>query len=236
MKQHRLRQSFVAVLTLLTLLVQGTWILAGTTGTLSGNVFDAKATSAPVAGARITATSPSQTAAVTTDPAGHFVFLSLAPDTYLISVEKTGYEPLSQSGVTVFADQNQTLNLNVQRSLSVIGRVTSRSSSDLVKSSTTSDVYSVNALTADKAATLGGGGSVNQMYSAIAAAPGTYVPAGQNGWNQNVFVRGSNYDQTGYEYDGVPVNRAFDNYAAHTGTSLGQQELQIYTGGGPASA
>ncbi|GAC1496293.1 MAG: hypothetical protein NVS1B2_16380 [Vulcanimicrobiaceae bacterium] len=101
---------------------------------------------------------------------------------------------------------------------------------------TTQDVYSINATVAEAAKSLGGGGSQNQEYSAIAAVPGAYVPTGQTGWNQQVYIRGGDYDQTGYEFDGVPVNRAFDNYAAHTGSSLGQQELQVYTGGGPSGA
>ncbi|MBV8152433.1 MAG: carboxypeptidase regulatory-like domain-containing protein, partial [Candidatus Eremiobacteraeota bacterium] len=235
MRPTRIRQSLTAVVVLFVFLVQGTWTLAGTTGTLSGNVVDSSANSA-VAGAKVTVVSPSQTATVSTDAAGHFVFLALAPDTYTVSIDKQGYDPLSQSGINIFADQNQTINLSLMRTLRVIGRVTSRSQSDLVKPSTTSDIYSISAITAEKASVLGGGGSMQQMYSAIAASPGTYVPTGQNGWNQYVYIRGSNYDQTGYEYDGVPVNRAFDNYAAHTGTSLGQQELQVYTGGGPASA
>ncbi|MBV8372779.1 MAG: TonB-dependent receptor, partial [Candidatus Eremiobacteraeota bacterium] len=50
------------------------------------------------------------------------------------------------------------------------------------------------------------------------------------------YIRGGYYDQIGYEYDGVPVNRSFDNYPAHSASTLGQQELQIYAGGGGASA
>ena len=46
---------------------------------------------------------------------------------------------------------------------------------------------------------------------------------------------GQNNYYTGYEYDGVPVNRAFDNYNGSTEPSLGVQELQIYPGGGPSS-
>ena len=62
------------------------------------------------------------------------------------------------------------------------------------------------------------------------------VPIGGSGWNNNaVFVRGSQSFFTGFEYDGVPVNRAFDNYNASTESNLGLQELQVYTGGGPAS-
>jgi hypothetical protein len=50
------------------------------------------------------------------------------------------------------------------------------------------------------------------------------------------YIRGSAYSQVGYEFDGVPVNRAFDNYQANSLSSLGQQELQVYTGGSPSGA
>jgi hypothetical protein len=83
---------------------------------------------------------------------------------------------------------------------------------------------------------LGGGGSGDQGYSAIAALPGAYVPPGQAGWFQDVYIRGGDYDQVGYEFDGIPVNRSFDNYPTTNLSALGQQELQLYTGAAPASA
>jgi len=52
---------------------------AGTTGGISGTVVDA-GTTTPVADARVTVTSPSQSANTTTDAAGRFHFVSLAPD------------------------------------------------------------------------------------------------------------------------------------------------------------
>ncbi|MBV8655147.1 MAG: carboxypeptidase regulatory-like domain-containing protein, partial [Candidatus Eremiobacteraeota bacterium] len=83
---------------------------AGTTGGLSGTVVDSD-THAPIAGARVTATSPSQTSTGVTDAGGHFAFVSLAPDEYTISIEKTGYDPVSFAGAAVFADAQQTLSL-----------------------------------------------------------------------------------------------------------------------------
>ena len=49
-----------------------------------------------------------------------------------------------------------------------------------------------------------------------------------------MYIRGGNFDQVGYEFDGVPVNRSFDNYPGGTAGTLGQQELQLYAGGGTA--
>ncbi len=208
---------------------------AGTTGSLSGQVLEAEGRAA-IAGARVTATSPSQSASVATDASGKFTFISLMPDTYSVSIEKSGYQPISIAGIAVFADQNQTLAFTLEKNLKEIARVTSRSSLSPVRPGTTTDVYSVNPALASAAAPVGGGGGLNNAYSAIASQPGAFVPPNQMGVNQTVYIRGGYYDQIGYEYDGVPVNRSFDNYPAHSASSLGQQELQIYTGGGPASS
>lgn len=211
------------------------YAFAGTSGALTGDVRDASS-GAAIADAIVTVTSASQYGSATTDAGGHFAFISLAPDTYTLSVQKSGFDPASTSGVSVLADQTQNLPLTLHRALRVIGRVTSRSSIDPVKPGTTIDVYSVNPAIAAAAAPLGGGGSLNNAYSGIAAVPGAFVPPGQMGVNQSVYIRGGYYDQIGYEYDGVPVNRSFDNYPGHSASSLGQQELQIYTGGGGAGA
>jgi hypothetical protein len=83
---------------------------AGTTGGINGVLTDAT-TNAPLAGAKITATSPSQVATVTTDKGGHYSFPSLAPDTYDISSDESGYEQSQLTGIEVLADQQQTVNL-----------------------------------------------------------------------------------------------------------------------------
>ncbi len=102
--------------------------------------------------------------------------LSLAPETYTISVSKRGFETSSLTGISVFADQLQTLRVMLAPSLQTIAHVTARSSMDLVKSGTTNDVYSVNSTVTQAAAGLGGGGNLNNAYSAIGAVPGTFVP------------------------------------------------------------
>jgi Carboxypeptidase regulatory-like domain/TonB dependent receptor/TonB-dependent Receptor Plug Domain len=229
------RHAFVAVLLTLSMLAQGTWALASTTGGLSGTVVDTSS-GAPLASATVTATAPSQNATTTTDANGHFHFLSLTPDTYTVSSEKTGYDPASTAGVTVFADSTQAVTLSMHQTLKTIASVRSQAVSSLVKSGTTADVYSVNAATQDKINALGGGGSLNSAYSAVASVPGAIMPLNQAGYFQTVHIRGGDYDQVGYEFDGVPVNRSFDNYPSGALSSLGMSELQVYTGATPANS
>ena len=49
-------------------------------------------------------------------------------------------------------------------------------------------------------------------------------------------MRGGDSYEVGYEFDGIPVNRAFDNYPSGSLSSLGQLELQVYTGATPSNA
>jgi hypothetical protein len=210
-------------------------VLAGTTGGLRGRITD-RATGRGVPGVRVTLSSPSQSAAATTDANGTFVLLSLGPDTYTVSVEPEGYDATAQSGITVVADQVQTISLAIVKTIATIGRTSSRSGSNVVKPGTTSDVYSVNAAGQQATAALGGPGGLNQAYSAFASVPGVSLQQGQQGWNQLVYVRGGDYEDVATELDGIPVQRASDVAPITTLSSLGQQELQVYTGGAPASA
>jgi len=221
---------------LLIALLSNAWpASAGTTGGISGIVTET-GTATPIAGVKVTVTSPSQSAATTTDARGHFAFVSLAPDEYTLALEKTGYAPDSYSGIAVFADAQQALTFSMRVALRTIASVTSRSGSSLVRPGTTADLYSVNAAQQERTAVLGGGGALNSAYSAIASVPGAYVPANQNGYLQAVHVRGGDASEVGYEFDGIPVNRAFDNYPSGSLSSLGQLELQVYTGATPANA
>jgi hypothetical protein len=229
----------VAAFLILAFVLQGTFeVLAGTTGAISGRVIDAS-TNQPIAGARVTVASPSQTASTNSDASGRYTFLSLSPDTYTVSVVSADHDAYVVNGVTVQADQTQTVTLAQPTRLKTIGSVTSRAASALVKPGTTADVYSINATTQDKASAFGGGGTLNSAYSAISTVPGVFVAPNQNGYigaGATLSIRGGDYDQIGYELDGIPVNRSFDNYPSTQLSALGQQELQVYTGATPANA
>jgi hypothetical protein len=209
--------------------------LAGTTGGITGRVTDVR-NHTPIAGVLVTASAPSQTARSVTDATGTYRFLSLAPDTYTLSFTKDGYDPVTQPGLTVVADQVQTYNASMLKTLRTIARVTAQSAMSLVKPGTTSDVYSVNAAGQQARQGLAGPGSLNNAYGAIASVPGVMLDPGEVGWWQTLHVRGGDIDQVGYEFDGIPVNRAYDNAPQTMLSTLGSQEVQVYTGGVPASS
>src|SRR5580704_2956880 len=102
---HRL--TFVRALVVISLLATSVPpAQAGTTGALSGTVV-LSGTTTPIADATVAVMSPSQTATSHTDATGHFSFVSLTPDTYTVSVEKDGYDPISVSGTSILADATQ---------------------------------------------------------------------------------------------------------------------------------
>jgi hypothetical protein len=208
---------------------------AGTTGGLHGRVIDTD-TGQPVAGVTITVTSPEQTETQTTTASGSYSFISLAPDTYTLTAKRDGYNVEQTPGITIISDQNRSVDVHLQKTLKTIGKVSVRGTAGLVRSGVVSDVYSINAAGQKAAAPLGGAGALNQSYGAIASAPGVNYDQGQAGWYQNVYIRGGDLDQVAYEFDGVPVIRESDQGAVTTLTNLGQAEIQVYTGGTPASA
>lgn len=208
---------------------------AGTTGGISGRIVD-QTTQAPIAGVTVAAVSATQSATSTTDASGSFHFLSLTPDTYTLQFSKDGYDPQAQAGITVFSDQNLNVSVTMVKTLKTIARVTSRAVGSLVKSGTGSDVYSINPTVANAATGLTGPGSLSNAYGAIASVPGVSIGPGESGWYQTVSIRGGDIDQVGYELDGIPVNRAYDNAPMTMLSSLGQQELQVYTGGVPSGS
>src|SRR4029077_15658929 len=208
---------------------------AGTTGGLHGRVVDA-ATGGPIAAAKVAVTSPSQNESVFTDAAGFFSFISLSPDTYTVTVSKDGYDIASLPGITVVSDQSRNVSVTMQKTLKTLATVSTRATASLVRPGTTADVYSINSATQKATAALAGSGSLNQAYGSVASAPGVVYQQGQQGWYQSIYIRGGDIDQTAYEVDGIPVMRVSDSATVTSLSSLGQQEMQVYTGGTPASA
>ena len=214
---------------------------AGTTGSLTGYVISGTeartGADIPVVGAAVTVTSPTESETATTDAYGYFAFVALPPDTYSIEASREGYEGTVRAGVTVVADNAITVRLTITPAAKVIGRpIVVESQNNLLRASTTQDVYSVSAAQQRAANSFGGGGDLESAYSAIASIPGTFIPTGQSGWNQPVFVRGGDFTEIGYELDGVPVNRSYDHVPTTNLSNVGVQALDVYTGGAPADA
>ena len=202
MRAYRVRLSALSF-ALCAALAFGAPALAGTTGAIGGHVIDS-ATQQPLAGVKVSFTSPSQTEATTTDATGSYSFVSLAPDTYSVTASLTGYDPTTLAGVTVLVDQNQTLTIVLKKSAAVIGRVSVTGAGGLVRAGITSNVYSVSGAQGQAASALAGAGNLNSAYGQMASVPGVSAVQGQQGWYQPIYIRGGDLDQVGWEFTASP--------------------------------
>src|SRR5579863_610199 len=230
-----LRLGFLA---LLIVAFQGTWVLAGTTGSIQGFVTDANGH--PISGATVTAVAPSQTSHSTTDSKGFYAILQLSPDTYAVTGSKDGYDPTTTYGLTVQADQTTKGDLVLNESAKVIGHVTSTAVASVVSRTVTGDLYAVTAQSINNyQASSGGAETLYSQNGVVGSLPGVVrtVGSGAGYFGQGTLsIRGGAYDQVGFELDGIPLNRGFDFYNATSFLTNGLASLEVYTGGEPADA
>lgn len=97
----------------LTFVVTVTPCFGQVSATLSGTVSDATGASVPGAGVTATNSGTGVSSKVTTDASGRYVFLSLAPGVYSISVQKAGFQSKTIAGIQLLVDQKATLDVQV---------------------------------------------------------------------------------------------------------------------------
>jgi len=229
----------IVLVALVVVLVQGTWVLASTTGSIEGKVTDQNGNG--IVGAKVTAASPSQSSSATTLSNGFYSILDLSPDTYSVTASKDGYDTSTLYGVTVTQNQSTAADMRLRQTVKTIGHVTTTATASVVSKTVTGDLYAVNAKAI--ASYQGSSGGAETLYSqngVVGSLPGVTRYAvgtgpGYGGQGQ-LSMRGGSPDQVGYELDGIPLNRGFDYYNGTTFNTNGLASLQVYTGGAPADA
>lgn len=215
---------FVSVF-LLVVFGQATRILAGTTGEIAGTITDAS-TAAPIAGAHITAVSPSGTYKTISNTRGYYAIVNVFPDTYSLTVSAEGFQTTTSAGNTVNQDQVTPVSIAMNKEVRSLGRVTVRSATSVVQPNTAPDQYVLNAANVD--ATNGSGGSYGlyQTPGVIGTLPGVTTDA--SGYSH---IRGSRLEEIGYEYDGIttvePVTGTFSTNLVNDGLA----RVELSTGG-----
>jgi len=176
--------------------------LASNTGVMSGNVTDA-ATNKPLADVRVTAASPSGSYSATTNSRGFYSITGVFADTYTVSFQLAGFEPVSATGVSVFADQVATLNESLTKSLKTIAAVRSHGASSAYQPNQTTDTVTVAApqIQNFQGSTLNGS-ETNLLIS----LPGAM--ADSSGYP--VIHGGREYEE-GFEFEGIPYTDAYSN-------------------------
>ncbi|HEY9085622.1 MAG TPA: TonB-dependent receptor [Candidatus Tyrphobacter sp.] len=198
-------------------------VRAGTTGTISGVVTAPNGR--PLAGAAITATSPSQKATATSDAHGFYSFVALLPDTYTLSFTLRGYGPTSVPGVVVLQDQNVAVNQTLVSSLSTIAHVQTTAGGTLVKPNQGSDVYNVSGQELN--AVTNPGDLHETLYQWTAIVPGVT----STGFPAQPRIRGGQVTDLGYEFEGIPIQDDIVGFFTTNLSNIGVQNLEVETGG-----
>ena len=206
---------------------------AALTGQVSGTVTDG-VTHAPVAGVKIVATSPSGTYNGISNVRGGYALVGLAPDTYTLTFEKTGYALATVAGVTVLPDDTKTVDerLTVDvRTLSTV-RVT-RSASSAYQPNATETSYAVTS----KALQTQLGKSFNTDESSLLAS----LPSVTKDSSGTIKIRGGFDFQTAYQFEGIDYTLPNASLQSRSGNVAnfnllnGVGSLQLIPGGGDSS-
>jgi hypothetical protein len=169
-----------------------------TTATISGAVSDADGSA--VDGASVAAASPSGHYQATTDVHGTFRLLGVAPDTYTISVEARGYDVAVQRGIVATPAQVQRITVHLIRTVTTIGRVSSRIDAVDIGAASERFVVSGDLMRPAENASGLAAYSAGTVQGAIAAVPGIGLDT-----FGNAIVRGGKVDDTVFDFDSVPI-------------------------------
>jgi len=197
----------------------------GLTGNVNGSVQDQAGH--PIAGAVVNLVSPSATLKQPTDGRGVFHFLEVPVDTYTISVESKGFEPLSQSGITVAGDVNVDLGnvkLTALQQYKQIGRVAARSVSSAFQPNQTIPQFTVSGTVLQAAEGKAANSSETQVLLAV---PGFQVDK-----VGGLVLQGSTTDEVHYNFDGVDFTSPGFNLNGNNNFFNGVSTVQVVPGAG----
>lgn len=197
--------------------------MATTVGIINGTITDTT-THAPLANVRVTAAATTGSYTATSNARGFYSMTGVYADTYTVSFQRDGYEPVSQPGVNVFADQVQTINVAMAQRLKQIAQVTSRSNTGAFQPNQTVDTYTVTAQQANQFI----GNNINLSESQlIAALPGASLDS--SGYP---VIRGGRENEENFQFEGIPYTDAFTNQFVNTLAlpGLGLQSAQLTPG------
>jgi hypothetical protein len=203
-------------------------VYAQTTGVLSGRVTDA-ATHAPIADVAVTAAAATGTFHSTTNARGFYSIAGLYSDTYTVSFQRDGYQPVSVPGVTIFANQVATLNESLTKSLRTIAVVRTHAASSAYQPNQTSDTVTVNAQAIQN---FQGSDFNTAETNLITSLPGAEADA----FGYPVIHGGREYEE-GFLFEGIPYTDAFTNQFNNTLSvpTAGVGLVQLVPGSGDVS-
>src|SRR5690242_15311981 len=181
-------------------------------GTVQGDVLDEKGGS--VAGATVEAKNldTNFTQTETTNPDGHFAFLSLAPGRYTLTISKSGFATVLQQNVNLTV--GQTLNIPVTMKVSSVAQQIVVTDVPVVETTKTESSSTLNELTVSSTPVLG-----RKFEDLLTLTPGVAITQGPDG--DEINFNGQRGVFNNISLDGGDYNNGF------FGEQLGGQRAAI---------
>jgi hypothetical protein len=205
-----------------------------TTGTILGTVRDSTGAVVPGAQVTITETSKGTSTQYATDETGSYNAPFLAPGTYSVAIEKTGFKKQIRSGIIVQVDQKARIDLTLD-----VGQVTETVSvteaAPLVKSDS-ADLGEVITESAIRELPLNGRNFAQLVYLAPGVTPGQQNEnlSGQSSFNpraaSNFNALGSQANVNAWLVDGIDNNEFTFNTVIVQPSIESVREFKVLTG------
>ena len=194
---------------------------AATTGTIQGTVTNAAGQ--PVVGATVTLESTG--ASTKTDSSGNYTFAGVDPAAQALRISGPTYKATE---TTVNVSQDVTSRADVTLQLNTINTGTSTIRGQIVRRSGTDTVYGISAAVEQQ--TKSQPNNLYQFPGLVFGQPGiTPDPSGY------VHIRGSDFNQVGFDVDGIQITEPMTNSFATNLVTVGLKSANLYTGGADAS-
>jgi hypothetical protein len=203
----------VALLFCILFISLSSFLIAGTTGKISGVVTDAQ-TGEVIIGASVVITGTSYGSP--TDIYGNFTILNLPPGEYTVRTSSVGYTAMTQTQVRVVIDQTTTLNFKLIPEAVQSEEVIVVAQRPVVQKDVSSSQANIT----------------SKDIETLPVASVSAVVGLQAGIQSGLVIRGSsNADQTAFIVDGLTLRNERNNQP-YSGISLSSiQDIQVQTGG-----
>ena len=213
--------SSTALTTLVAMMLAPMAFGAATTGTIQGTVTNAAGQ--PVAGATVTLESTG--ASVKTDSSGNYVFTGVDPAAQAIRISGPSYK---STETTVNVSQDVTSRADVTLQPNTINTGSSTIRGQAVRRADPSTNYGISAQIEQQ--TKSQPNNLYQFPGLVFGQPGiTPDPSGYT------HIRGSDFNQVGFDVDGIQVTEPMTNSFATNLVTVGLKSANLYTGGADAS-
>ncbi|MEJ2194523.1 MAG: TonB-dependent receptor [Ignavibacteriaceae bacterium] len=209
MQTNKKIQTIASLIIFLIILLNG-FVIAGTTGKISGKVIDA-GTGEPLIGANVLILGTSLGAA--TDLEGNYFIINIPPGRYEVKASSIGYNSVTNQNILVSVDQTTKLNFNLGIEAVEISDVVVVATRPIVQKDLTSTQANV---TGDEIQML----PIEDIASVINLQAGVI----------NGHFRGGRIGTVNYLIDGVSSNDVFTGESSMEPQVNSVQEVQVITG------